>query len=87
MENAIRQRRHMARNEIFMQETRFLLTSRAVSVEADCTPQYVGQLALQGLVPHLVASDGTRLFSEEAASIVRKIKTERLARRGWNHVT
>lgn len=60
-----------------------LLTSRHVSVLADCSQQYVGQLAIQGLVPHVVASDGTRLYSEEAAAIVRKIKAERLARRGW----
>ena len=59
----------------------FVLTSRGVSVKADCTQQYVGQLAAQGLVPHVVASDGTRLYPEEAAEIVRKIKAERLARR------
>ena len=64
----------------------FVLTSRGVSVAADCTPQYVGQLAVQGLVPHVVASDGTRLFSEEAAILVRKIKAERLARRGWKRI-
>lgn len=66
-----------------MKSPQFVLTSRGVSVEADCTPQYVGQLAVQGLVPHVVASNGTRLFSEEAAILVRKIKAERLARRGW----
>jgi hypothetical protein len=65
-----------------MSESQYVLTSRGVSVRADCTQQYVGQLAVQGLVPHVVASDGTRLFPEEAADIVRKIKTERLARRG-----
>jgi hypothetical protein len=32
-------------------------------------------------VPHVVASDGTRLYPEGAADIVRKIKAERLARR------
>jgi hypothetical protein len=66
-----------------MKSPQFVLTSRGVSVVADCTPQYVGQLAMEGLVPHVVASNGTRLFSEEAAIIVRKIKAERLARRGW----
>jgi hypothetical protein len=64
-----------------MQDSPFVLTSRAVSTRADCTQQYVGQLAVQGLVPHVVASDGTRLFQEGAADIVRKIKAERLARR------
>jgi hypothetical protein len=67
-----------------MSESQFVLTSRGISVKADCTQQYVGQLAVQGLVPHVVASDGTRLYPEEAADIVRKIKAERLARRGWN---
>jgi hypothetical protein len=66
-----------------MRRTQFILTSRAVSVAADCAPQYVGKLASQDLVPHLIASDGTRLFSDEAASIVRRIKAERLARRGY----
>ena len=57
-------------------------TSRRISVLADCTQQYVGRLALNGLIPHIVASDGTRLFREDAAEIVRNIKAERLARRG-----
>jgi hypothetical protein len=60
----------------------FDLTSRAVSVGADCTPQYVGQLAIEKLVPHIVASDGTRLFTKDAVPLVRRIKAERLARRG-----
>jgi hypothetical protein len=68
-----------------MSESQFVLTSRGVSVKADCTQQYVGQLAVQGLVPHVVASDGTRLYPEGAADIVRKIKAERLARR-WGRV-
>ena len=67
-----------------MDSPQFVLTSRGVSVVADCTQQYVGKLAVQGLVPHVTASDGTRLYPEEAAGIVRKIKAERLARRGWN---
>jgi hypothetical protein len=69
-----------------MSETQFVLTSRRVSVMADCTQQYVGQLAVQGLVPHVVASDGTRLYPAGAGDIVRKIKAERLARRGWSRV-
>jgi hypothetical protein len=71
--------RHETRVTVF--GAQYLLTSRRVSVIADCTQQYVGQLAAQGLLPHVVASNGTRLFTEEAASIVRKIKAERLARR------
>jgi hypothetical protein len=63
-------------------ETPFLLTSRGVSAQADCTQQYVTQLAGQGLVPHVVASDGTRLFSADAPALVRKLKAERLGRRG-----
>ncbi len=70
-----------------MDGTRFTLTSRAVSAAADCAPQYVGKLASLDLVPHLIASDGTRLFSDEAAGIVRRIKAERLARRGCKRST
>jgi hypothetical protein len=66
-----------------MVDTSFRFTSRAISAGADCAPQYVGKLAIEGLLPHVVASDGTRLFSVEAVAIVRKIKSERLARRGW----
>lgn len=58
------------------------LTSRRVSADADCTQQYVGKLAQAGLVPHVVASDGTRLFPDGAAEIVRKIKGERMSLRG-----
>ena len=57
-------------------------TSRSVSVDADCTPQYVTVLAREGVIPHIVASDGTRLYPAEAAAIVRRIKAERLSRRG-----
>jgi hypothetical protein len=67
-----------------MKVNQFLLTSRGVSTQADCTQQYVNQLALAGLVPHVVASDGTRLYSTDAAAIVRAIKARRLARRGAN---
>ena len=65
-------------------EAQFILTSRGVSVAADCTQQYVARLAQEGLIPHLVASDGTRLFSEAAAPIVRRIKAERISRRFSN---
>lgn len=57
-------------------------TSRSVSIDADCTPQYVSALARAGLIPHVVASDGTRLFSDGAASMVRQIKADHMARRG-----
>jgi hypothetical protein len=69
-----------------MNKSQYVLTSRGVSVKADCTQQYVGKLATQGLVPYVTASNGTRLYPPEAAAIVRKIKAERLARRGWNRV-
>ncbi len=60
----------------------FTKTSRSVSVDADCTPQYVSQLARTGAIPHVVASDGTRLFPDDAAAIVRRIKAEQLGKRG-----
>lgn len=60
----------------------FTKTSRGVSVDADCTPQYVSQLARTGAIPHVVASDGTRLFPDEASALVRQIKAEQLSKRG-----
>jgi hypothetical protein len=72
--------RGMKRGSLVL-EGQFVFTSRRISVMADCTQQYVGQLAVQGLVPYVVASNGTRLYTEEAACIVRKIKAERIARR------
>jgi hypothetical protein len=64
----------------------YVLTSRGVSTLADATQAYVTQLANEGLLPHVTASDGTRLYPEEAAAIVRRIKAERLARRGRRRV-
>jgi hypothetical protein len=72
----------MNRRILDMSNLDFVQTSRGVSVEADCTQQYVTQLAREGLIPHKVASDGTRLYSQEAPSLVRQIKAERLAGRG-----
>jgi len=60
----------------------FTETTRAISVLADCTQQYVGELARAGLVDHVVASDGTRLFQRQSADVVRQIKAQRLAKRG-----
>jgi hypothetical protein len=57
-------------------------TSRSVSVDADCTAQYVSKLAREGVLPHVVASDGTRLYPDDAAALVREIKAERLGCRG-----
>jgi hypothetical protein len=57
-------------------------TSRDISVAAGCGQAYVGQLAVQGLVPHVLTSNGMRLYPRNAADIVRKIKAERLALRG-----
>jgi hypothetical protein len=65
-----------------MNRAEFLLTSRGVSTRADCTQQYVSKLATEGLLPHVVASDGTRLFSDDTPALVRRLKAERLARRG-----
>jgi hypothetical protein len=68
-----------------MNETQYVLTSGGISRLAECTQQYICQLAVQGLIPHVIASNGTRLFPEAAADIARKIKAERLARR-WGRV-
>ncbi len=61
----------------------YVNTSRRVSVEADCTAQYVNELAREGLLDHIVASDGTKLYPPEAAETVRAIKAQRMARRAW----
>jgi DNA-binding transcriptional MerR regulator len=60
----------------------FRNTSRRVSVQADCAPQYVTRLARAGLIPFVMASDGTRLYTDDAAQTVRQIKAQRLANRG-----
>ena len=60
----------------------FKNTSRRVSAQADCAPQYVTKLARAGLIPFVLASDGTRLYADDATQIVRHIKAQRLANRG-----
>ena len=66
--------------------SKFRETSRAISVLADCSPRYVVLLAKDGLVPHIVASNGTRLFPRAAAEIIKEIKKERLANRGFRRI-
>jgi hypothetical protein len=68
---------------LHVEHSSFTLTSRGLSVPADCTPQYVSKLAMERLIPFITASNGMRLFPEGAAEIVRRIKAERIARRGW----
>jgi len=63
-------------------QRQFVLTSQAVAIAAGTTQQYVTLLASQGLVPHVRASNGLRLFPETAGAIVRQIKAENLKRRG-----
>ncbi len=65
-----------------MAEAPFTQTTRAISVDADCTPQYVSELAREGVIRFITASDGTKLFQPATAADVRRIKAERLARRG-----
>jgi DNA-binding transcriptional MerR regulator len=57
-------------------------TSGQVAREASVSQPTVRLYANLGLVPHITASDGTRLFSAEAADLVRQIYSQRLARRG-----
>jgi hypothetical protein len=57
-------------------------TSSGISVLAECTPGYVRDLALAGLVPHIRASNGIYLYPASAAELVRKLKAQGLARRG-----
>ncbi len=57
-------------------------TTGRVAREAGCQPSTVRLYADMGLVPHHIASNGTRLFDSGAADIVRKILAQRLANRG-----
>jgi DNA-binding transcriptional MerR regulator len=65
-----------------MLQQAFKNTSRRVSVQADCQPSYVTRLAKEGLLPFVMASDGTRLYTDEAAQTVRQLKAQRMAHRG-----
>jgi DNA-binding transcriptional MerR regulator len=57
-------------------------TTGRIAREAGVTPATVRLYADMGLIAHRVASDGTRLFSADAAQAVRDILAQRLANRG-----
>jgi len=57
-------------------------TTGQVSREAGVSQPTVRLYANLGLLPHVVASDGTRLFASGAADLVRAICARRLANRG-----
>ncbi len=59
----------------------FTLTGAAVAAESGSAVQYVSRKANEGLVPHIVASNGMRLYPPEAVAIVRRLKAEGMARR------
>ncbi len=62
----------------------FRRTSGEVAREARVSQPTVRLYAKLGLIPHITASDGTRLFSAEAADRVREIYAQRVARRVHN---
>ena len=65
-----------------MSEGSFDRTTGQVAREAGVSQPTVRLYANMGLLPHVVASDGTRLFAQEAADLVREICARRLANRG-----
>jgi DNA-binding transcriptional MerR regulator len=62
--------------------TTFDRTTGQVAREAGVSQPTVRLYANLGLLPHVVASDGTRLFPAEAADRAREICAERLSHRG-----
>jgi DNA-binding transcriptional MerR regulator len=65
-----------------MAHPQFDYTTGRVAREAGVATPTVRLYAKLGLVPHIIASDGTRLFPADAAELVREICTRRLAARG-----
>jgi hypothetical protein len=57
-------------------------TSSGIGVLAKCSPGYVRDLALAGLVPHIRASNGLFLYPLSVVATVKKLKAAGLARRG-----
>lgn len=57
-------------------------TTGQVAREAGVSQPTVRLYADLGLIACVTASDGTRLFSADAADLVRQIRTRRLANRG-----
>jgi DNA-binding transcriptional MerR regulator len=64
------------------QTTQFDRTTGQVARDAGVSAPTVRLYANLGLLPHLTASDGTRLFRPDAADLVREICARRLANRG-----
>lgn len=60
----------------------YIETGSSIACLAGCTPEYLRLKAIEGLVPHIKAANGMRLYPREAADVVRKLKAEGLARRG-----
>jgi DNA-binding transcriptional MerR regulator len=59
-----------------------LMTTGALARASGTTVPLVVKYCDLGLLPHQKASDGTRLFTAEAADVVRGIKATRMANRG-----
>jgi DNA-binding transcriptional MerR regulator len=57
-------------------------TTGSLARDAGVSPPTVRLYANLGLLPYVLASDGTRLFAADAAELVRQICTQRLANRG-----
>lgn len=65
-----------------MEHAAYARTTGQVAREAGVSQPTVRLYANLGLLPHLTASDGTRLFSADSADLVREICARRLANRG-----
>jgi hypothetical protein len=57
-------------------------TARALSAIAGCSAAYVLQLAREGKIPHITATDGTMLFKRTIVKKVQTVKAQRQALRG-----
>ena len=62
--------------------SQFNHTASAIARLAAVTAPTVSKYAEQGLVEHVVSTNGTRLFKPEAAKVVRRLVDASFARRG-----
>jgi hypothetical protein len=59
----------------------FVLTTNAIAALAGCTPAFALKMARAGRIRCQCASNGTNLFTSEDSAVLRRLKTEAIARR------
>jgi hypothetical protein len=67
-----------------MEQEEYSETTGSLARAVPCLPQLVRKYSDAGLVEFKRLSDGTRVYRPSAATRVREILAERLARRGGN---